>query len=254
MSVSTERERVAVADELFERNDLLAGLPRAELKLVREHAEFVELPVGRVLYERGERLREVFFMTEGLTSLLAQTGGGQIGEVGIIGRDGLIGAPAVLLGDVAMPWVTLVQTAGAALRLPSPGLRDMLKHAPVLTERCFRYIETLMFQVSQVAACNARHGLPERLARWLLMSVDRIGGDTVPLTHEFLANMLGVRRAGVTVTANALQADKLIRVARGRIVIADRAGLEGVCCACYGFVRDHEDQNRARGRLEATKA
>lgn len=227
-------------------NMLLRDLPEEEGNLLRPALRRMDLKPGETLSRRGDLIDTLIFPISGVVSLLSPTGPETGSEVAIIGRDGVVGVTAMLLPDAAMPWVTLVQIGAEAVCLPSSHLRGIARHAPVLWERMCRFVEALLFHISQTAACNARHSVPERLARWLLVALDRLDGDIVPLTHEFLAAMLGVRRAGVTVTANELQDRRLIKAGRGRITVTDRAGLEQASCACYRIIHQNEAHVQAR--------
>ena len=183
-------------------------------------------------------MEHVYFPEIGLASLTADTGDNGFVEVGMTGREGIVGVAALLNPEAVAVHRALVQVGGAALRIRSADLRGLVEQVPALRDRCLRYLQVLMVQTSQAAACNARHELPERLARWLLMTRDRVDSDEVPMTQEFLSYMLGVRRAGVSVVAGALQAQGLIQQSRGRMTILDRAGLEKEACPCYRLIED----------------
>jgi CRP-like cAMP-binding protein len=224
------------------RNELLRALPPDELELLRPHLSPVSLVLSQVLHETEAPVDEVYFLEAGLISLTADTrDNGQV-EVGMTGREGFVGLAAILSPDPVGVHRALVQVSGRAHRVQVPAFRELLERSPALRDRCLRYVQVMLVQNSQIAACNARHGLPERLARWLLMSRDRIDADELPMTQEFLSYMLGVRRAGVSVVANALQSQGLIRQSRGRMTLLNRAGLEDKACSCYRVV----EQNRAR--------
>jgi CRP-like cAMP-binding protein len=230
------------------RNMLLAGLPVEEREHLRPLLTRVSLVSGQVLHERGDPIEDVFFMEHGLGSLTADTtDNGQV-EVGLTGWEGMVGASVLLNPEAIAAHRAFVQIAGAGIRIRSADLRDKIELCPVLRERCLRYVHILLVQTAQSAACNARHELGERLARWLLMCRDRVGCDELPLTQEFLSLMLGVRRAGVSLAMSILQAGGLVSQARGRIIVLDRAGLEGAACECYRVVRANEEQIRAGSR------
>ena len=233
---------VVPAAETSFRNELLRALPADELQRLRPHLAPVTLVVSQVRHEAETPIDEVFFLESGLAFLTADTRDHGLVEVGTTGRDGFVGLPVLLSPEPVSVHRAFVQVPGRAYRLRAAVLREMAGVLPTLRDRCLRYIQVMLMQNSQIAACNARHELPGRLARWLLMSRDRIDGDDLPMTQEFLSTMLGVRRAGISVVANALQAQGLIRQSRGRITVLDRDGLEGKACTCYRMI----ERNRAR--------
>jgi CRP-like cAMP-binding protein len=214
------------------RNRLLAALPSGELEHLLPRLEPVELVFRQVLIAPGEPIEAVFFPETGWTSTLIIFGSGDAGEVGLVGREGMIGAP-LLFGDDRGHTRTIVQATGTALRVEAAAFRS-LHGLPALRARLLRYALALHAQVSQIAACNGRHPMAQRLARWLLMAHDRAESDAFPMTHELLAVMLGVRRAGITLAAGALQRAGFIRYDRGIMEITDRPGLEAAACECYG--------------------
>ena len=223
-------------------NRLLASVPKPEFERLRPWLSRVTLATGRVLHERASRIEDVFFVEEGLVSLMAGTvASGQV-EVGLTGRDGLVGTAVLLNPDAIAVHRAMVQIPGAAYRISAASLRQALEWSPTLRDRCLRYVQMLMAQTAQAAACNAKHDLGARLARWLLMSRDRVDTDTLPLTQDFLRLMLGVRRAGVSVAMAALQGGGLVSQTRGRITVHDRAGLEAACCECYHVIRHSHEQ------------
>ncbi len=233
---------VPAAENASFRNELLRALPADELQRLLPHLMPVTLVISQVLHEADALIDEVFFLESGLAFLTADTGDHGLVEVGTTGRDGLVGLPALLSPEPISVHRAFIQIPGRAHRLRAAVLREMVEALPTLRDRCLRYVQVMLMQNSQIAACNARHELPGRLARWLLMCRDRIDGDDLPMTQEFLSAMLGVRRAGISVVANALQAQGLIRQSRGRITVLDRAGLEGKACTCYRMI----EHNRAR--------
>jgi CRP-like cAMP-binding protein len=218
------------------RNRLLAALPPEVLAALWPRLEPVELPLRRVLHTAGEPITAVYFPETGYASALAYMEDGDAAEVGLVGREGMVGLP-VLLGAECDDIEAMVQCPGTALRMGAAAFRDELERTPAFRTLLLRYALVHHGQVARTAACNGRHPIEQRLARWLLMAHDRSEGDEFPMTHEFLSMMLGVRRAGVTVAAGALQRAGLIRYERGRMEIADRAGLEAAACECYGVVR-----------------
>jgi CRP-like cAMP-binding protein len=221
-------------------NSLLAAIPRKAYQRLIAALEPVELKFGEVLYEPGDTIRHVYFPSAALVSLLTLADGHLALEVGLIGRDGMVGIPLVL-GHSASPVRALVQGAGAAMRMTAALFLKEFRHSPVLQKELYRYTYTLMAQISQTAACNRFHVVEQRLARWLLMTHDRVKSDQFRMTHEFLGHMLGVRRVGVTKAAQALQVRGLISYSRGDISVLDRQGLEAAACQCYVVVKDMHD-------------
>ena len=223
-------------------NQILAALSAEDSERMRPHLHRVALIMEQVLHEAGDPLEEVYFVEAGLVSLTANTGDHGMVEVGMTGREGLVGTSALLSPHAQAIHRALVQIGGSAWRMRSAVLREMMEQSPALRDRCFGYLQVVMAQTSQSAACNARHELPERLARWLLMSRDRADSDTIPMTQEFLSYMLGVRRAGVSIAVAALRARGLIQQSRGHMAILDRAGLEQQSCTCYRLIEDSRKQ------------
>ena len=218
-------------------NRLLVALPREDLDFLRPHLEPVPLPHKQTLSEPNAPIDHVHFVQEGMVSLVQPLENGAMIEVGMIGNEGFVGVP-VLLGADTSPLETMVQIPGSALRMQSSALREEAARSSALLQLLLRYVQALHTQVSLTAACNGRHTLPERLARWLLTARDRATSDRMPLSHEFLAMMLGVRRAGVTVAVGTLKAAALIGNTHGQVTIIDRKGLEAACCECYRTVRN----------------
>ncbi len=218
-------------------NTLLAALPDKDFKRLRAAMVTVTLTFGEVLYEAGQRIRHVYFPTDSLISLLTLVDAHLSLEVGLVGREGMVGV-ALALGVTTSPVRALVQGSGSALRMDSAHFRRELANCKPLQVILHRYAHVLMVQVSQTAACNRFHVVETRLARWLLMTRDRMRSRQFRLTQEFLAHMLGVRRVGVTNAAQALKRRKLIDYNRGNISIIDEAGLESACCSCYESVKD----------------
>ncbi len=223
-------------------NYILNALPAEVLDALRPYLLPVSMVPNQVMHEVATPIDDVYFVEEGLVSLTANTHDNGAVEVGITGREGLVGVSVLLNRNAIAYHRAFVQVPGSALRVRSGVMRDMANRHPALRDICLRYQQVMMVQASQAAACNARHELPERLARWLLMTHDRVDGDELPMTQEFMALMLGVRRAGVSVVASALQAQGLIRQARGRIGVVDRAGLEAEACACYRLIEACREQ------------
>lgn len=229
-----------VASRVPVRNSVLAALPRKQYQRLLSGLELVSLAFGEILYEPGKRIRHVYFPNDSLISLLTMVDRHMALEVGMVGREGMIGVPLSLGMDVS-PVRALVQGAGSAMRMKSARFHKEIRRSPQLQQEVYRYAGALMAQITQTAACNRFHVVGARLARWLLMTRDRVGMDEFRLTHEFLGHMLGVRRVGVTRAARELQKGKLIHYSRGSIRILDRRGLEAACCSCYERVRNMND-------------
>jgi len=218
-------------------NSLLAALPRKSYLRLLPGLVPVELTFGEVLYEPGQTIEHVYFPTQSLVSLLTLVEGHLALEVGLVGWEGMVGFP-LALGVEVSPVRSLVQGAGPALRMSAKRFRSELRRSPPLQRELHRYIATMMAQISQTAGCNRFHVVEPRLARWLLMTRDRVRSGEFRMTHEFLSHMLGVRRVGVTEAASALQQRKLIEYTRGAIKILDHRGLEKAACPCYESVKD----------------
>jgi CRP-like cAMP-binding protein len=217
-------------------NHLLDQLPPAALDRLRPHLAVEVLSMSQTLQARGKPVKSVLFPTSGMISIVAMLRDGAAVEVGIAGREGMLGVQAVLGDDVSIN-EAMVQVPGSALRMPADVLRREAQASPELRAVLLRYVQAVLNSATQSAACNRAHLLEQRLARWLLTARDRAGTDRLPLTHEFIAMMLGVRRAGVTVAAQSLQTSGLIQYAHGRITIADREGLEVAACECYEVIK-----------------
>ncbi len=222
------------------RNSLLGALPRKEQRRLLAGLEEVSLTFGDVLYEPGDTIHHVYFPVNSLVSLLVLADGHLALEVGLIGRDGMVGIP-LILGHERSPVRALVQGSGSALRMTAAHLLREFRLSAPLRRELYRYTHALMAQISQTAACNRFHVVEQRLARWLLMTHDRVKTDQFHMTHEFLGTMLGVRRVGVTTAAQALQERGLISYSRGTISVLDRAGLEASACRCYEVVKGMHD-------------
>jgi CRP-like cAMP-binding protein len=217
-------------------NRILANLPPSEYQRLSEHLVPVSLKFGRVLYEPGKAIRHVYFPLTCLVSLLTAVDKRRTIEVGMVGNEGMAGMPFIL--GVGVSGVrAIVQGAGDALRMAAPAFRAEFDRNPALQQSLYRYTYALMAQISQTAACNRFHDTEERLARWLLMTSDRVGSAKFPVTHEFLAHMLGLRRVGITEAASALKRRKLITYTRGQLEILDMKGLKRASCSCYRIVK-----------------
>lgn len=216
-------------------NRLLAALPRAELRRLMPQLERRELPARHTLHAADEPIPAVHFPEDGAFYMLAILQGGDSAEAGVIGREGMVGLP-LLLGADSTPFDATTQAGGTVLRLEGAAFQEEMDRPSALRPLLMRYAMACFIQVAQTAACNIRHHLDHRLARWLLAADDRADGDPFPMTHEFLAMILGVRRAGITVAAGGLQKVGLIQYGAGRMQVTDRLGLEAACCECYGVV------------------
>ena len=214
------------------QNHLIEHLPRKDRLRLLAMGEPFHLILGKVLCEPGKATQHVYFPTEGFISLVAPLDGKPALEVGMVGREGMLGAQ-LALGVNTVPLHALVQGAGSALRIGAGAFRTELAHSAPLQRLLNRYLYVLMAQLAGSAACLRFHEIGPRLARWLLMSQDRADADRFHVTHEFLAYMLGVRRVGVTAAASALQRSGLIEYHRGEMAVLDRASLENSACACY---------------------
>jgi len=217
-------------------NSLLAALRREDYLCLRAELEPVTLARGEVLHEPGERVRHVFFPDDAQVSLLVVIESGKAIEVGLVGREGMVGV-SLALGVDDSPVRALVQGAGSALRMKAGGFREALARCLPLQRELHLYACAKLAQARRTAACNHFHRVEARLARWLLLTHDRVRSDQFHLTHEFLAEVLGVRRAGVTTAASALQRRELISYRRGNIRILDRDGIEAAACPCYEILR-----------------
>src|SRR2546422_552787 len=221
-------------------NSVLAALPPRTYRDLLSGLEPVALVFGEVLYEPGTPIRDVYFPTDGVVSLLTLVEGRLALEVGLVGREGMVGV-ALALGIGVSPIRALVQGSGTALRMSAARFRKEFRRSAPLQRELHRYTHSLMAQITQTAACNRFHRVPARLARWLLMTRDRVRSDRFYLTHEFLSHMLGVRRVGVTEAASALQRRKLIAYRRGNITILDHGGLATASCPCSPIVNPLRD-------------
>jgi CRP-like cAMP-binding protein len=218
------------------RNEILLSLSPEECKRLSSTLEFVRVKIHQVIHEMGETIKSGYFVNTGVMSILAVQPDGKSVEIGLIGNEGFVGLP-LLVGYRSSPSRVVVQADGAAYRCDSEKLKQILAECPELEQQLHRYAHRVAMQTGQVAACNRLHDVEERLARWILMTQDRLDSDHLPLTQEFLATMLGARRASVTVAAGILQKAGLISYTRGNVTILDRKKLEDAACDCYGIVR-----------------
>ena len=225
-------------------NSLLAAIPRKESRRLIDNMEQVALTYGDVLYEPGERIKHVYFPNDSIVSLLTLVDRHQALEVGLVGREGMVGIPLALEFHLS-PVRALVQGKGTAMRMKTAPFLKEFRQSPALQRELHRYAYALMTQITQTAACNRFHVIEARLARWLLMTHDRIQTNPFQLTQIFLSHMLGVRRVGVSKAARTLQRNKLIDYSRGNIMILNRKGLESIACSCYAIVKDMHNAVRA---------
>lgn len=223
------------------QNRILAALPAEEYERLSKHITPVSLDLGTTIYQTDERIADVYFVHTGVVSLVADMEDGASVEVGLVGNEGMVGLP-VVLGDDLSPNHAIVQIADGAMRMSVKALREELKHEGALLGLLLRHTLAMLKQVSQTAACNGSHTIGQRLARWLLMCHDRVPGDELRLTQEFISQMLGIRRSGVSEAAILLQAAGLISYSRGHITIVNRQGLEEFACECYGIVKAEYDR------------
>ena len=223
------------------QNLLLAALPAANYERLLPQLELVPLPLGWVVYEAGRKQGYVYFPTTSIISLLYVMESGASAEIAVTGNDGLVGI-ALFMGGETTPSRAVVQSAGYAYRLKAAALKREFDHGGPLQHLLLRYTQALITQMAQTAVCNRHHAVEQQLCRWLLLSLDRLPSNKLAMTQELIANMLGVRREGVTEAAGRLQAAKLIRYSRGHITILDRPGLETLVCECYAVVRKETDR------------
>lgn len=223
------------------QNKILAALPSEEYDRLLPRLTPVPLPLGESLYETEDRIKYVYFVNTGIVSLVTHLKEGSGVEVGLVGNEGMVGL-SIALGDDVSPSQAIVQIADGAMRMEAAALREELKGGGRLQPLLLRFTMAMLRQVSQSAACNRSHHVAERLARWLLTCYDRVEGDELRLTQEFIAEMLGTRRAGVSEAAGILQGAGLIRYTRGHITVTDREGLAEFSCECYGVVKAEYDR------------
>ena len=218
-------------------NHLLVALPHPESeRLYPADLELVPLPLGEVLYESGDELEHVYFPTDSIVSLLYVMADGASAEIAVVGNEGMIGI-ALFMGGETMPNRAVVQSAGHAYRLKGQLLKEEFNRGGELQHVLLRYTQALLTQMSQTAVCNRHHSVDQQLCRWLLLSLDRLSSNELTMTQELIANMLGVRREGVTEAAGKLQSAGLIHYSRGHITVLDRPRLEARACECYQVVK-----------------
>ena len=223
------------------QNKLLAAIPNAEWERIEPALDAVLMPLGQVLYESGVQLDHVYFPTTSIVSLLYVLADGASAEIAVVGNDGLVGV-ALFMGGETTPSRAVVQSEGWAYRLKGQVLKDEFTRGGAMQHLLLRYTQALLTQMAQTAVCNRHHSIDQQLCRWLLLSLDRLSSAELSMTQELIANMLGVRREGVTEAAGQLQSAGLIQYSRGRITVLDRAGLEARCCECYVVVKRESDR------------
>jgi len=223
------------------QNHLLAALSAGALERVLPHLRLVEMPLGKVLYEPGDLLSHVYFPTDCIVSLLYVLTDGSSAEISVVGNDGVIGI-ALFMGGETTPSRALVQSGGHAYELHGQLLKNEFHRDGAMQLLLLRYTQALITQMAQTAVCNRHHSVDQQLCRWLLLSLDRLSGNRLTMTQELIANMLGVRREGVTEAAGKLQKLGVIKYQRGQITVMDRPRLEQLCCECYAVVRKESDR------------
>ena len=222
-------------------NQLLAALPAAELERWLPQLEWVEMPLGHVVYESGKVQSHVYFPATAIVSLLYVLENGASAEIAVVGNEGLVGV-SLFMGGGSTPSRAVVQSAGQGFRLSALAMKEEFDRAGPVLHLLLRYTQALITQMAQTAVCNRHHSLDQQLCRWLLLSMDRLQGSELIMTQELIANMLGVRREGVTEGATKLQQAGLIKYSRGRISVLDRPGLEKRTCECYAVVKKEYDR------------
>lgn len=222
-------------------NRLLAQLSPDAQQRIFPHLTPIELKLGDVIYESGQELDYVYFPTDSIISLLYVMSDGSSAEIAVVGYEGLVGI-AVFMGGESTPSRAVVQSAGSAYRLSASGLKHEFHQSPDMRMIMLRYTQALITQMSQTAVCNRHHTIEQQLCRWLLLSMDRLPTNELAMTQELIANMLGVRREGVTEAAGKLQHQGIIEYSRGRIQVLDRQALEETCCECYATVKEETDR------------
>jgi CRP-like cAMP-binding protein len=228
-------------DQDPQQNHLLAALSSAERERIFPHLQLVPMPLGEVLYESGDLLHHVYFPTDSIVSLLYVLADGASAEISVVGNEGLIGI-ALFMGGETTPSRAIVQSAGYAYRLAGQLLKNEFHRNGPMQVLLLRYTQALITQMAQTAVCNRHHSVDQQLCRWLLLSLDRLPSNQLIMTQELIANMLGVRREGVTEAAGKLHKLGVISYARGQITVLDRPRLERLCCECYAVVKTESDR------------
>jgi len=242
-SASLKARQLAAAGERHSprQNHLLAALPAADFERIEPHLELVPMSLGDVLYEPDMPLRYVYFPTSCIVSMLYAMEDGASAEIAIVGNEGMLGI-SLFMGGETTPSRAVIQSAGHCYRLKAQLLKNEFGRFGAMLHLLLRYTQALITQMAQTAVCNRHHSIDQQLCRWLLLSLDRLSSNELAMTQELIANMLGVRREGVTQAAGKLQDAGLIRYRRGRIVVLDRPGLEARCCECYQVVKTEVDR------------
>jgi CRP-like cAMP-binding protein len=222
-------------------NHLLAALDTAEQERLLPHLQLVDMPLGSVLYESGDALRHVYFPIDCIVSLLYVLADGSSAEIAVVGNEGLVGI-ALFMGGETTSSRAIVQSAGLAYRIAGQRLKDEFHRNGALSDLLLRYTQALITQMAQTAVCNRHHSVDQQLCRWLLMSLDRLSSNQLTMTQELIANMLGVRREGVTEAAGKLQRLGIIHYQRGHITVLERPKLQALCCECYAVVKKETDR------------
>ena len=222
-------------------NNLLGALSQAERERIYPHLQLVPMPLGKVLYESGDVQRHVYFPTDCIISLLYVMKDGSSAEISVVGHEGIVGI-SLFMGGETTPSRAIVQSAGSAYRLFGRRLKEEFHRDGEMQLLLLRYTQSLITQMAQTAVCNRHHSVDQQLCRWLLLSLDRLPSNQLSMTQELIANMLGVRREGVTEAAGKLQKLNVIHYARGKITVLDRLKLEQRCCECYAVVKKETDR------------
>ena len=242
------------------QNHLLGSLSPEVQRRMFPQLELIDLPLGKSLYESGDAMRHLYFPTDSIVSLLYVMESGSSAEISVVGNEGLLGV-ALFMGGESTPSRAIVQSAGSAFRMPGQKLKDEFNRHAELHQLLLRYTQSLMTQMAQTAVCNRHHSIDQQLCRWLLLSLDRLPNNQLTMTQELIANMLGVRREGVTEAAGKLQDKGVIEYHRGKITVMDRPNLEKLSCECYEVVRKETERllnyahfTKAVGRIEPAKS
>ncbi|MBS3912194.1 MAG: Crp/Fnr family transcriptional regulator [Hydrogenophaga sp.] len=241
MTASASASATATTSRATRGNQLLDALPEAEWQRWQPQLELVDLPLGLVLYESGGKMSHVYFPTNAIVSLLFVLENGASAEIAVVGLEGIVGI-SIFMGGGSTPSRAVVQSAGKGFRMRADAMKDEFGRSGPVMHLLLRYTQALITQMTQTAVCNRHHSLDQQLCRWLLLSLDRLPGNDLVMTQELIANMLGVRREGVTEAALNLQKAGLISYARGHIKALDRPGLEQRTCECYQVVKTEYDR------------
>ena len=225
----------------LEQNQLLAALPQQVKENLIPHMRLVDLALNKVIYEAGQDIKHVYFPLDCIVSLICVTLDGHSAEISVVGHEGIVGV-SVFLGGASTTSQAIVQSAGTALRIPAHALRRQFDQDAVMRMQMLAYTQSLITQMAQTAVCNRHHSILQQLCRWLLLSLDRLPSCELIMTQELIANMLGVRREGVTEAACKLQRRGVIRYKRGHITVIDREELESLCCECYAVTRKEAER------------